>query len=48
MLPKVKFFSGKADKQVEAEVLEIRKYTYKLKLEDGKVIVKKKKQVENV
>lgn len=31
---------------IEAEILETRKYTYKLQLPDGNVIVKKHKQVE--
>lgn len=31
---------------IEAEILEVRKHTYKLELPDGSVIIKKHKQVE--
>lgn len=40
-----KFYSLDYDMVIEAKVLEIRKYTVKLMLDDGKVIIKKHKQL---
>lgn len=50
MNKKVKVYSAYQDKQLIAEVLEERKYTLKLKLEHGRIIIKKHKQIikENV
>jgi hypothetical protein len=39
------FYSEKFKKNVLADVIEKRKYTVKLKLDDGKVIIKKNKQL---
>lgn len=41
----VKFYSVWEDTLIEGEVIEERKYTVKLKLGDGSIIVKKKKQL---
>lgn len=41
----VKFFSEKLGKEVSGVVMQERKYTLRLKLEDGSVIVKKKKHL---
>lgn len=42
----VSFFSNDLNKKVEAEVVEERKHTLKLQLEDGRIIVKKRKQIK--
>lgn len=41
----VKFYSVWEDTIIEAEVLETRKYTVKLRLGDGNIIVKKISQL---
>lgn len=45
MITTAKFYSNALEKEVSSEILEVRKYTLKLKLEDGKVIIKKIKQL---
>jgi hypothetical protein len=42
---KAKFWSNYADKEITAEIIEERKHTVKLRLDSGKVIIKKKKQL---
>lgn len=44
-LPTCKFYSNALDKEIEARILEYRKYTLKLQLDNGKVIIKKKRQI---
>lgn len=41
----VKFYSNYLEKEIKGTVVEERKYTVKIKLEDGNVIIKKKKQL---
>lgn len=44
-MPTCKFYSNALSKEIEATILEYRKYTLKLQLDNGKVIIKKKQQV---
>jgi len=46
MANKIKFYSGLRGAETIAEVLQERDATVKLKLPDGNVIIKKKRQVE--
>lgn len=45
MSERTKFFSNKLQKEIEAVVLQRRKHTTVLELENGKVIIKKNSQL---
>lgn len=48
MSSRVKFFSNKLQKEIEGTRISETKYTVNIKLDDGKIIQKKQRQVIGV